>query len=216
MGKGCTRLALAGRHLEMRVCPRVIPGKPSTTSPENPLGLPSLFRALIRPTRATPISGPGPKVPPSRLEQRPAKGDRTQLHIGPFHCWRGPGIGPPSCCFGLRLPGRTRTRPAGMGTPDDGVAPSQCPLSGRETMMSFAYAKHKYLEMGRHEARTICGVQCHRSRLLAASLTGEQDTGFEMGQLKGPCPRKHRTSRRGVKVGTTMTTRRGKTANAVH
>jgi len=67
-------------------------------------------------------------------------------------------------CFGQRLPRRTQARPAGMGTPGVGVAPepaSPVRKGGNDVM---------------------CGLRSHRSRLLAASLTGEQLTGFEMGQ----------------------------------
>jgi len=47
--------------------------------------------------------------------------------------------------------------------------------------MSCVYAK-KVWKWDAILERTICGVRSHRSRLLAASLTGEQLTGFEMGQ----------------------------------
>lgn len=119
----------------------------------------------------------------SRLEARSAGAWRP--HPAPYRpvpslagSWHWAAI-----CFGQRLPRRTRTRPAGMDTPDDGVAPSQRPLSRRETMMSFVYAK-QICKCDAMLERTICGVQCLRSRLLAASLTGEQKTGFEMGQSK--------------------------------
>lgn len=131
-------------------------------SPKTPLGLPSLFRAP-EPCRSPTLA--------RRLCTRSSKRRRRMATASSSISVRSI----------LRLPGRTRTRPAGMGTPGDGVAPSQRPLSGRETMMSFVYAK----EIWKWDAimeRTICGAQCRRSRLLAASLTGEQKTGFEMGQ----------------------------------